>query len=752
MYRIVLILLLPFIILFNSPLAGSPVTIKLGTATKAGNYYQLGQNIKQLFENDSGLTIKVVETQGSVDNIFKLRRNEIDLAIIQNDIAFAAENGVSPFKEQISDLTGVLTFYSEPIYLVTNASQINYLNQLANHKVNVGPLGSGLLTDSKIILNSAGLWDLVLKQHHKPAEVLDLLLRNKIHASFVNNISPDVYKEIKNGKLFVISLSNNLIESLTKTYPYFKSHKVELLSDEVTTIAVKSILIAKKNIDAGFIYTITKRLSQNFVNLNFPTKDISPDKTEIIHYMPLKNWHAGSEKYFIETGVMTSNTFLKYLWIILIIFFSFILIIFILNIIFFSFNKKKLQAIGINSRVLNVLKNINLKIFQFKYVVVILIVLTAFVSNIFIVQHFEHDWAIKNNIISNFDNRPFIRNVLWMFVFGGSGYEDNLFPRSPMGKFFATLIPLIGFGGIITIIGLLTSDHIKRRMKEARGVMSKKIKNHIILCGWNENVPFLVRNLLHKNIINKKPIIILANMEEDLPLDKYKLDHDWVSFVRGDATNKEDLDRANLKDADIAIIVADSDTSDPDAKNILKILTIEKYGHELELAGKRKNRENIYTIAEIQDADKSEAAYDAYVDEIVSFGHIKSKIFVQSILNPGVSKFLNEILTYNDFNDIYSIRIKQKSNLIGQTFDDLLEKLRRHKILLLSISLENHRSKEEVRNIMAEYNLKRGVITNPISEEEINYKTQPGDILIVLAQYEKDVTRALKKIEALKEF
>ena len=722
--------------------------LKLGTATKGGNYFRLGESIKNIYDNS--VNIEIVETHGSIDNILKLEKGEIDLAIVQNDIAFLAENGLEPFKEKIKNLTGIMTFYSESIYIITNNPDIYYLNQLANHKVNVGPLGSGLYMDSKTILSSIRIWELVLKSNFYPAQVLELLLENRIQAAFINNITTQVENEIEKGKLFLVPLTANFIQRLTKTYPYFKEFNTTLLNREIRTIAVKSILICKKELDERVIYELTKILYDNFSKLRFPTQDILLQQNEIIYLMTLKKWHIGARKYFTELGIMKSQTYLRYLWILSLIPMIIILIILFINVLLFSFNKKSLQMISSNSRFLRLIKYINLKIFQHKYIVIFLVMLTAYLTNMHIVQYLEHNWAIKNNVISNFDNRSLIKNLLWMFIFGGSGYSDNLFPQCPTAKFFATLIPLIGLGGFLTMVGFLTSDHIKNRILEARGVKTKMIKNHIILCGWNENVPFLVKNLLHENIINKKPVVILAEIKEELPLEKYDLNDAMVTYVRGDATNKADLDRANIKEADTAIIVTDSDSTEPDAKSILKILTIEKYCQELEKKGIRKNRKNIYTIAEIQDANKFEAAYDALVNEIVLLGHIKSKVFVQSVLNPGVSKFINEILTYNDFNDIYSFQIEENSKLVNLTFDEILIELRKYKILLLSINIENQRKKEEMKEFQAKYNLKRTVITNPILKAELNYRTQSGDFLIVLAQYEKTVDNARKQLKKSK--
>jgi len=740
-------LAISFAIVLNASNSVSQNFLKLATATRGGNYFRLGQSIQLICNRQGSIKIEILETKGSVDNIYRLTNEQADLAIVQNDIAFLAENGLYPFRKSAKNLRGIITFFFEPIYIITSTPGIFSLNQLANLKVNVGSLGSGLYVNAKTILSSQNLWDSVIKRNHKPVDVLNLLLKKKIQAAFINNITEPVNAEIQKGNLFLVPLSSFLIQSLTKTYPYFKKFSTEISSQPIETVSVKSILIASKKLDKDVVYELTKTLYENFSELNFPTQDIIPQKENVLFYMPLKKWHKGALKYFTKIGLLKSQIYLKFLWVLLVIPALIILTVLFINILLFSFHRKTLKMIGANSQLLRMIKYINLKIFQYKYLVILLLMIVAYLTNMLLVQYLEHSWAIKHNVISIFDNRSFIKNLLWMFVFGGSGYEDKLFPQCPSAKFFATLIPLIGLTGFITMVGFLTSDHIKNRILEARGAKTAMIKDHIILCGWNENVPFLVKNLLHKNIVNRKPIVILAEINEELPLEKYGLDDKMVTYVRGDASNKADLDKANMKDADMAIIVADSQSSDPDAKSILKILTIEKHCQELIENKSRKSRGDIYTIAEIKDTNKFEAAYDALVNEIVLLGHIQSKVFVQSILNPGVSKFINEILTYNDFNDIYSLPLEKNSKLVNHTFDELLTLLRKDRILLLSINIENHRAEEEIEKLKEKYNLKRTVITNPIHEEELNYHTHPGDLLIVLAQYEKNVQDVKKKYE-----
>lgn len=738
-----------FLLIFVFDVFSSPeVTLKLGTATKGLHYYNLGLSIKKICESKiPGLKIEVLPTEGSVSNILLLKEKKIDLAIVQNDIAFFAEQGVQPFGRQIKGLRGILCFYAEPIFIVTNRNNVRHIGNLQNYKIAIGPKGSGLSTDAKIILNAYQILDFVETKFAYPVEVVDLLKNNEIQGAFVNFFPPGLESYIINGEFFILPVSHNIIVQLTGTYPYFTEYSYFLNGEIFYTIAEKSILITRDDVDEDLIYNITKLVYNNYNLLTLPDEKNDFYKNNILQSMSLSELHPGSLRFFDEVKIFKLNKNLTYIWYFLMIPITLLIIVLSYNIILLVTDKGTLKIISPQSKILKFLKFVNIQVIQHKYITIILIIFYLFVTDILGVKYFEHQWAIENNNVSQFDNQSFGRNLLWMFVFGSSGYEDKLFPQSPMGKFLATLIPLMGIGGILTLLGFLTSDHVKKKLMEAKGMSTRNIKDHIIICGWNQNVPFLVKYLTHKNIVHKRHIVILADIDEEYPLTKFGIDSEWVSYVRGDATNIEDLKNANIKDADIAIIVADEKHPDPDANTILKGLTIEKYGHQLEIEGVRKNRENIYTIAEIVHQKNSMAAEKAYIDEIISFGEIRTKFFAMAVNVAGVSKVLDEVLTYNDYNDFYSYPLPENSKLVGKTFDELLPILRRKQMLLISINVVNHREKREAEKRVKEFGLHRGVITNPIRPEEINYRTHPKDLLIILAQNEKVVDEGIKNLE-----
>lgn len=160
--------------------------LRLGTAHRSGNYYPLGKSFASVInKNQDDIEVQVIETKGSVDNIHRLMRGSIDLAIVQNDVAFFAENGLDPFKTKVKNLAGILTFYSEPVFILTNITEVKQLNQLVNRSVNIGTVGSGLYTDAKIILNTVNVWNLVRKKYGDPTSGVNMVLQemvNEVHA------------------------------------------------------------------------------------------------------------------------------------------------------------------------------------------------------------------------------------------------------------------------------------------------------------------------------------------------------------------------------------------------------------------------------------------------------------------------------------------------------------------------------------------------------------------------------------------
>jgi len=373
------------------------------------------------------------------------------------------------------------------------------------------------------------------------------------------------------------------------------------------------------------------------------------------------------------------------------------------------------------------------------------VVFAFYMVSILFIRHYEHMWALENNQYTPFDDFTLWDSIVWLFVFATSSYNDGIFPHSDGGKFFASLIPMIGWGGLLAFATLVASDKIKKFLLEVKGMGSVEYEDHIILCGWNRNGCNIISSLTHENIENKRKIVILAEEKYKSEIDLCVLNQKSVTHIVGYAKSKEDLERANLKKAATVVVLQSDDHTDPDAYAILDVMTINKYANDLGIRQQRGSEFQI--IIQLHDNKNKPIAIDAGADQIISLASVESSILANMIQTPGVNHFVEEIFDFNDVNDIYSIDITENSKLIDKTYNEALLKLRESNVLLLSINIAYHRTSSEVNELRFKYKLRREVITNPITDSENNYKIQAGDMLIVLAQYEKTVLDAIEKMK-----
>lgn len=722
-------------------------TVKVASSPTDTSYYELAKSMKTVFSgNRSKLTILPIETRGSVDNIKRLINHEVDLAIVQNDIAFFARNGLSSFESEEESLRIVIPLFKEPIFLLTRIQNVNDLTEMKNKKIVIGEVNSGLAESAKVILNSVNIWNSARKYNFPEKEALEKLKEKNVDIIFVNNLTNEMKELISKDELFIVPIPSNLVQKLQKTFPYFCTHKFIInKSESVSTIAVRSILITTADMDVDKIYEITDILVKDYDSLLFPDKYHEP-KRELFQIDTPIDWHNGVELYFQKNNITpTSGLVLdRYFWYIIVAaILILLLLMFIIAIVMYRLG----WLLTLSSRYLIFLREVYLYAIKYKYVLIIVFMIVSYAVSILVIKYFEHAWAIEHNVASTFDENPFFESLLWLFIFGSTGYNGDFFPSSSEGKLIVSLIPMIGLGGFFALIGFVTSDQIKKYILEAKGMSTVNFKDHIIVCGWNDRTPLLIEDLTHKNLSSKRPIVILSDNIDFNPIDKFHFNREYVKYVSGTGTDRESLRKANLAEAEIVIVVSDMVSSDPDARTILNVLTIEKFSTELIRDGERVGRKQIYTIAELIDKKNEQTAKDAQVNQVISLGDVESKVFAQSVQNPGVVKFVDEIFTYNDFNDIYSITIDKDCKLLGKTYDEILIILREQNILLLSINIEGRRNEQEVQDIKTKFNLLRPVITNPIEKSEQAYKVQEQDTLIVLARYEKDIIKARKHIK-----
>src|SRR4051795_721388 len=122
---------------------------KIVTADQRGTYFAIGNDLAKMVASRADIDLEVVPTSGSAENV-KLLRHEpgVKLAIVQADVYQAfVDRGALRNPEAariIRPLRVILPLYNTEIHYIVRAdSQLNYIHELKNAKINGGLVGSG---------------------------------------------------------------------------------------------------------------------------------------------------------------------------------------------------------------------------------------------------------------------------------------------------------------------------------------------------------------------------------------------------------------------------------------------------------------------------------------------------------------------------------------------------------------------------------------------------------------------------------
>ena len=292
---------------------------------------------------------------------------------------------------------------------------------------------------------------------------------------------------------------------------------------------------------------------------------------------------------------------------------------------------------------------------------------------------FEKTWTVE----SVFDSFNWgIATVL--------GQGDSSYVTSPAGRLIGWFLILFGVAMLGMITGALVAMVIDFLLKEGQGLGASGYKGHVIVCGWNTTARDLVDELRDDDYVAK--VVVLADLEKN-PAG------DGIYFVRGDATNEDDLKRAGIEHASAALIFPDDPSDEADMHSILTVLAIEHAAP------------GVRTVAEVNNPKHEAHFRRADVDELLVTSKIASHLLARSALYPGLSGIVTDIVSGGEGSELY--RISLPPEYCGLSIDDLAARLRRdHRATLLSVNRGGH------------------AFVNP----EADFVLQTGDDAVVVAE------------------
>jgi TRAP transporter TAXI family solute receptor len=292
--------------------------ITIGTAGVTGVYYPAGGAICRLVNRarkETNLRCTVQSTGGSVNNFDSMRKNHIELGIVQSDLLYQAYTGSDVFSTvgPDRDLRVVFFLHSEPFTVVSRAdANIVDFDDLKGKRIYLGAAGSGQRATMEELMRRKGWTDKSVDSVSdiQGGDAGKALCAGKIDALVFAGGHPNgtIQQMTSLCPTRLVNVNGPMIDKMIAENPLYSRAVIPggMYSGNpkpVNTFGVKAVLVAPVSLNNDIVYQVVKAVFDNLDNFKtlhpvFAMLDAQHMAEETA--VPL---HPGALKYYKEKGL-----------------------------------------------------------------------------------------------------------------------------------------------------------------------------------------------------------------------------------------------------------------------------------------------------------------------------------------------------------------------------------------------------------------------------------------------------------------
>jgi voltage-gated potassium channel len=248
------------------------------------------------------------------------------------------------------------------------------------------------------------------------------------------------------------------------------------------------------------------------------------------------------------------------------------------------------------------------------------------------------------------------------------GYGD-LVPVTFWGRIIGIIFIILGFSIFSIFTAFIASSFIDKKIKERKGLNKIKEKNHILICGWNRSAKKIL-DFLSKRDPSSVPNIVLINELEEGDISSLQNTYPdlQISFIKGDFTNQEVLQKGNVRDAQHVILLYDEskpNSSPSDERTIIASHNIAYFKLKGQISIQLNDEKYLPNIRREKNQN------------VVIFDDLGGNLLANSTVNPTVPAFLQELLKFTEGKGIQEESIP--AEFVNKTFAELSTYMKEHK-------------------------------------------------------------------------
>jgi len=262
--------------------------------------------------------------------------------------------------------------------------------------------------------------------------------------------------------------------------------------------------------------------------------------------------------------------------------------------------------------------------------------------------------------------RRYFDAVWWAVVTWATvGYGDT-YPVTTAGRLLGILLIFASVAVTAVLSGTIASIFVDRKIREGKGLQQAKLRDHLVVCGWNRNTEGMLEGLARMAGRIKARIVLVNEMDPEA-FQECASRHRGMDlrFVRGDFTSETMLRRASVQAARTAVIVSDESGANTlakaDERTILATLAV------------KSMNPGIVTSAELVNAENAGHLRRANVDDVIVGGEFNGFLLASGAAAPGIPELAREILSFGGGNVVQQAAVPP--GWAGKTFAELSQHL-----------------------------------------------------------------------------
>lgn len=287
--------------------------LSIGTAPPGGAFFVVGGALGEaLNEHGPGWEVTAEATKGSQENIRRLDRGELDIALSNAAITYFAVRGDGSW-EKAYPLRAVMTLAPNvALFIAPESAGVRSIADIRDKRAVVGPAGAGWEAFVSPIVEAHGItYDEFTPLNNTQAGAVDMLADGSAAAAFLGGAVPtaSIVQASTSQDIVLVPFDANVKANLVDEYPFFYEHTIPAgtyrgQEQDYEGLDVGSMhLITSAAADDELVYQITKTIYENreeVAAIHPAGNAINP--RNVVRETGVE-FHPGAIRYFREIGI-----------------------------------------------------------------------------------------------------------------------------------------------------------------------------------------------------------------------------------------------------------------------------------------------------------------------------------------------------------------------------------------------------------------------------------------------------------------